>query len=109
MSTYDTFVDPTTGWRAQSKAFGKGMRIYQLGERVRPRRSPVTELEYAAAGAGHWDDAVAARHATLQVLVAPTGGRTRYIEIVDGVYTGITGERDRSVPLVDHFGRDVDG
>lgn len=110
MSTYDTFLDPQTGQAHQSKAFGKRMKAYRPGDTVRPQRAPLSKEDYAAFHPERWEQIVdGLTSATLQSRIAHADGdEERYIDVSDGVYTGISAARDPSIPLVDHYGRLVE-
>ncbi|OYO00723.1 hypothetical protein CGZ95_08865 [Enemella evansiae] len=108
MSTYDTFLDPATGEKHQSKAFGRGLRTYRPGDTVTPQRSPLSEDEYAEDRAGRWDSAIPGLEVvTCQVRIKHADGE-RYIDVADGIFTGISATRDPALPLIDHYGQLVD-
>lgn len=108
MSTYDTFLDPTTGEEHQSKAFGRALRTYRPGDTVLAQRSPLSEADYAEDRAGRWDSAIPGLEAaSFQARVEHADGE-RYIDVADGIFTGISATRDPALPLIDHYGRSVD-
>lgn len=109
MGSYDTLVDPATGEEHQTKALGRAMQTFRAGDVVRPERAPLSEADHEAVRAGRWNPAIRGLSSTsVQLRLQPEGGRELYADVVERMYTGISAERDRSVPLIDHYGRLVD-
>lgn len=108
MGTYDIFLDAPKGEEYQSKAFGKGLRTYRPGDAVTPRRAPLSKEDYDAYNAGEWNPVIPGLESiTLQSRVEHATSE-KYIDIAEGIYTGISSERDMNVPLIDHYGRLID-
>ena len=109
MGTYDTFIDPSKGEEHQSKAFGQGMQTYRPGDAVSPQRAPLSEADYDAYDAGSFNPTIPGLENTTLQAQAVYSRPECYINIVGGVYTGISDNRDMDVPLIDSYGRVIEG
>ncbi|MBB5491392.1 hypothetical protein [Nocardiopsis metallicus] len=108
MGTYDTFLDAPKGEEHQSKAFGKGLRTFRPGDAVTPQRAPLSKEDYDACNAGEWNPVILGlKSTTLQSRVEHATSE-KYIDVAEGIYTGISSERDMNIPLIDHYGRLID-
>lgn len=104
MGTFDRFFD-ADGTEVQTKAFGRRLGAgNRPGDAVVPRQVPADEGD----GGDDRDRPIPGLDtATYQAEGYDDLGGV-YINVVDGVYTGITSERDLSVPLISSLGRLVE-
>lgn len=101
MGTFDTFHDPRFAHAFQSKAFGKGMGHFHPGDAVQAQRMLITSRMHRTRLLRE------VHHGDLQALAIPdvddAPAHERYfIDVIGGVFTGISRERRPEVRLVDH-------
>ena len=95
----DIFVN---GRHGQTKALGRGLRSYEVGDRVFLCEAPVTEAELDGWYAGTWDGT--REETTFQCGVYPDG----WLLVIDGILVAWLDEPVNHAPRFSNLGRPWD-
>ena len=90
----------------QTKALGRGMTLYSLGDEVRLVRAPFSHGDFMARDLGEWDFSPEGNPTTyqFQALDGESPGNYRYILVVEGKISTLLLTPRENVPAYDYHG-----